>query len=229
MLGRNVPHGPWNIPIFEYSRTLGRNVSHGPWNIPIFEYSRMSGRNVPHGPWNIPIFEYSRMSGRNVLTRGLKYSHIWIFSHVRKECSHKITKIFRYLNEYSRMAGRNVPTETLKYSDIWIVLQGKPLSIPLGPFRIFSKIRGEICHRCRWSVVHLDLRMSPRIFEKNWNSPNGILWGWGKLIHDKTTSKKISWHCPFKLCTQCEAGIFWEAEYQMLFSALLYYFYQQNE
>jgi hypothetical protein len=84
--------------IFEYSRMLGRNVPHGPWNIPIFEYFRMLGRNVPHGPWNIPIFEYSRMSGRHVLTRGLKYSDIWIFSHIKKECSHKGPKIFRYLN-----------------------------------------------------------------------------------------------------------------------------------
>ncbi len=29
-------------------------------------------------------------------------------------------------------------------------------------------------------VVHLDLRISPRIFEKNRNGPNGILWGWGE-------------------------------------------------
>jgi hypothetical protein len=31
-------------------------------------------------------------------------------------------------------------------------------------------------------VVHLDLRISPRIFEKNRNCPNGILvlWGWGE-------------------------------------------------
>ncbi len=27
-------------------------------------------------------------------------------------------------------------------------------------------------------VVHLDLRISPRIFEKIRNGPNGILWGW---------------------------------------------------
>jgi hypothetical protein len=27
-------------------------------------------------------------------------------------------------------------------------------------------------------VVHLDLRISPRIFEKIQNGPNGILWGW---------------------------------------------------
>jgi hypothetical protein len=29
-------------------------------------------------------------------------------------------------------------------------------------------------------VVHLDLRTSPRIFEKIRNGPNGILWGWGE-------------------------------------------------
>ncbi len=27
-------------------------------------------------------------------------------------------------------------------------------------------------------VVYLDLRISPRIFGKNRNGPNGILWGW---------------------------------------------------
>jgi hypothetical protein len=35
-------------------------------------------------------------------------------------------------------------------------------------------------------VVHLELRISPRIFEKNRNCTNGILRGcWGKLIHEK--------------------------------------------
>ncbi len=29
-------------------------------------------------------------------------------------------------------------------------------------------------------MVHLDLRISPRIFEKIRNGPYGILWGWGK-------------------------------------------------
>jgi hypothetical protein len=29
-------------------------------------------------------------------------------------------------------------------------------------------------------VVHLDLRISPRIFEKIRNGPNGILWGCGE-------------------------------------------------
>ncbi len=30
------------------------------------------------------------------------------------------------------------------------------------------------------SVVNLEPRISPRIFEKNRNGPNGILWGWGE-------------------------------------------------
>jgi hypothetical protein len=29
-------------------------------------------------------------------------------------------------------------------------------------------------------VVHLDTRLSPRIFEKIRNGLNGILWGWGE-------------------------------------------------
>jgi hypothetical protein len=29
-------------------------------------------------------------------------------------------------------------------------------------------------------AVHLDLRISPRIFEKIQNGPNVILWGWGE-------------------------------------------------
>jgi hypothetical protein len=30
------------------------------------------------------------------------------------------------------------------------------------------------------TVVHLDLRIFLRIFEKIRNSPNGMLWGWGE-------------------------------------------------
>ncbi len=47
-------------------------------------------------------------------------------------------------------------------------------------------------------VVHLDLRLSPRIFEKFRNGPNAILWGWGEADHQKNQKQKISWHCPFK-------------------------------
>jgi hypothetical protein len=39
-------------------------------------------------------------------------------------------------------------------------------------------------------VVHLDLRLSPRIFDKIRNGLNGLLWAEGKLIHEKTRSKK---------------------------------------
>ncbi len=47
-------------------------------------------------------------------------------------------------------------------------------------------------------VVHLDSRISPRIFEKFRNGLNGTLWGGGgKLIHEKNQKQKISWHCPF--------------------------------
>ncbi len=48
------------------------------------------------------------------------------------------------------------------------------------------------------AVVHFDLQISLQIFEKIWNGLNGILWGWGKLIHGKKQKQKISWHCPFK-------------------------------
>ncbi len=47
-------------------------------------------------------------------------------------------------------------------------------------------------------VVHLKLRISLQIFEKIGNSPNGILRGLGKLIHEKNQKSKFLWHCPFK-------------------------------
>jgi hypothetical protein len=47
-------------------------------------------------------------------------------------------------------------------------------------------------------VVHLDLRLSPRIFEKIRNGPNAILWGWGEADSQKNQKQKISLHCPFK-------------------------------
>jgi hypothetical protein len=47
--------------------------------------------------------------------------------------------------------------------------------------------------------VHLELRISLRIFEKILNGSKGILRGLGeKLIHEKNLKSKISWHCPFK-------------------------------
>jgi hypothetical protein len=41
-------------------------------------------------------------------------------------------------------------------------------------------------------VVHLDLRISPRIFGKIRNGPNGILWGWGETDSlKKPEAKKL--------------------------------------
>jgi hypothetical protein len=39
-------------------------------------------------------------------------------------------------------------------------------------------------------VVHLDLRLSPRIFEKIENGPNAILWGWGETDSSKKPEAK---------------------------------------
>ncbi len=41
-------------------------------------------------------------------------------------------------------------------------------------------------------VVHLDLRISPRIFKKMCNGRNGIRRGGGKLIHEKSQNQKNS-------------------------------------
>jgi hypothetical protein len=43
-------------------------------------------------------------------------------------------------------------------------------------------------------VVHLDLRISPRIFEKIQNDPNVITvsGAWGKVIHGNNLKQKIS-------------------------------------
>jgi hypothetical protein len=39
-------------------------------------------------------------------------------------------------------------------------------------------------------VVHFDLRLSPRIFEKIRNGPNAILWGWGETDSSKKPEAK---------------------------------------
>ncbi len=72
----------------------------------------------------------------------------------------------------------------------------------------------QICHRYhqhwrKWwknlppvsliPVVRFHLRISPRIFEKIRNGPNGILWGWGQTDSSKNQMQKISWHSPFEL------------------------------
>ncbi len=46
-------------------------------------------------------------------------------------------------------------------------------------------------------VVHLELQISPLIFEKFWNDPNGILWDREETDTWKKPEAKISRHCPF--------------------------------
>ncbi len=48
-------------------------------------------------------------------------------------------------------------------------------------------------------VVHLELRISPRIFEKIRNGSVGILRVLGETDSWKKQKSKISWHCPFNL------------------------------
>jgi hypothetical protein len=40
-------------------------------------------------------------------------------------------------------------------------------------------------------VVHLYLQISPGIFEKIWNGPSGILWGWGETAWKNTEAKNL--------------------------------------
>jgi hypothetical protein len=43
------------------------------------------------------------------------------------------------------------------------------------------------------TVVHLEQRISPKIFEKIRNGRNGTL----RCLGETDSLKKISWHCPF--------------------------------
>jgi hypothetical protein len=40
-------------------------------------------------------------------------------------------------------------------------------------------------------VVHHDLQISPRIFDKIWNDPNVVFSGLGKMIHEKSWGKNL--------------------------------------
>ncbi len=57
-------------------------------------------------------------------------------------------------------------------------------------FKLFSLKIFSIWHRCHLSVtpvMHLELQISPQIFEKFLNGSNGILRGLGgKMIHEKS-------------------------------------------
>ncbi len=75
-------------------------------------------------------------------------------------------------------------------------------SIPVANLLPVSLIPAAILSLTQVSltVVHLDLRISPRIFEKILNNPNGILWGWVKTDSWKNQKQKIFLHCPFNRC-----------------------------
>jgi hypothetical protein len=46
-------------------------------------------------------------------------------------------------------------------------------------------------------VVHLELQISPQIFEKFGTTLSVFSGAWGKLIQEKNQKLKISLHCPF--------------------------------
>ncbi len=48
-------------------------------------------------------------------------------------------------------------------------------------------------------LINIHSRISPRIFKKIWNGPNGILRGPGTLIYEKNLMSKISCQTPFKI------------------------------
>ncbi len=56
--------------------------------------------------------------------------------------------------------------------------------------KFFSLKVFAICHRCRTPVANLELRISPRIFEKIRNSPNVIIRGLGETDSRKITEAK---------------------------------------
>jgi hypothetical protein len=68
----------------------------------------------------------------------------------------------------------------------------KPLSKPLWPFRLFSKICVDI-RSLRCTIGVIDTGDAPWLANISANLRNNlkrILWGWGILIHGKTRSKK---------------------------------------
>ncbi len=64
-------------------------------------------------------------------------------------------------------------------------------------------------------VVHLDLQISPRIFETIWNDPNVIFRGLGEDDSWKKLEAKLSWHVPLKDWTSwrnlCKCKVFMNA------------------
>jgi hypothetical protein len=96
-----------------------------------------------------------------------------------------------------------------------------PVSMkPVANLRPVLLIPVAICRRCHWyrrqfatgvidtggnllpvlltPVVHLDLQISPRSSKKFEMTLMLLSGAWGKVIHEKNLTQKISWHCPFK-------------------------------
>ncbi len=72
-----------------------------------------------------------------------------------------------------------------------------PVSLtPVAPVLVAKFAAGELLI----PVVHFDLRISPRIFEKIRNYPNVVSGPWWNMIHGKNLKQKISIHCPFINC-----------------------------
>ncbi len=72
-----------------------------------------------------------------------------------------------------------------------------PVSLtPVANLPPVSTTQGELVAKFAAGVV--DLRISPRIFEKFEMILTLLSGAWGKVIHEKNLKQKISWHCPFK-------------------------------
>ena len=65
---------------------------------------------------------------------------------------------------------------------------------------LLTPVHGKLAAGVVVPLVHLELQISLQILEKkNWNDPNAIIRGLGKMIHEKNQKQKILWHYPFKL------------------------------
>ncbi len=75
----------------------------------------------------------------------------------------------------------------------------KTLKIALGHFDLFrkfaeifaSQVAPPVFNDTGGKFVHLELRISPRIFEKNRSGPNGIRRGLEKLTQEKNLKSEI--------------------------------------
>ncbi len=129
------------------------------------------------------------------LIHALKLKKSWIkFPRLRKTQSRRLYQpnptIFPSRSVYISFKG-TMSREFMLLFFSWITLNWKK-------FIIFWLIL-LVCHRCqrhRWCTLSCEYLCE--FSKKIRNGPNGIFWGWGKLIYEKSLKSKISWHCPFK-------------------------------